>query len=252
MGFGWLGFDIPKTHNQHHFSEVIEWLGTTDNYNTETSERYHIDVAKKAWAATNHKNVVPQMLTWLDRQEKLFQQAAYLWWIDQAYDDDPDDLEPWGWCGCDDNRPQLVIPHDENEEEEIHMEQYKLAQKPQYPHMTIVDAEKLFGLSDLKAQIIQFLYKRTQLQSAYQSMTLPKEWELLDIWTSVKIREPQVVSADDGQPGMRNILARLQTKNSSVPCFHTVLVDPAPESGQDRDVGLTGMYSYIILIIQQY
>jgi hypothetical protein len=72
------GFDIPKTHNRHHFSEVIEWLGTTDNYNTETSERYHIDVAKKAWAATNHKNVVPQMLTWLDRQEKLFQQATYL------------------------------------------------------------------------------------------------------------------------------------------------------------------------------
>jgi hypothetical protein len=192
------------------------------------------------------------MLTWLDHQEKLFQQAAYLRWIDQAYDDDPDDLEPWGWCERDDNRPQLVIPHDENEEEEIHMEQYKLAQKPQYPRMTIVDAEKLFGLSDLKAQIIQFLYKRTQLQSAYQSMTLPKEWELLDIWTSVKIREPQVVSADDGQPGMRNILAQLQTKNSSVPCFHTVLVDQAPESGHDRDVGLTGMYSYIILIIQQY
>jgi hypothetical protein len=53
-------------------------LGTTDNYNTDTSEHYHIDVAKKAWAATNHKNVVPQMLKWLDHQEKLFQNAAYL------------------------------------------------------------------------------------------------------------------------------------------------------------------------------
>ena len=27
---------------------------TTDNYNTETSEHYHIDVAKRAWVATNH------------------------------------------------------------------------------------------------------------------------------------------------------------------------------------------------------
>ena len=32
------GFDIPKLHNRHHFGEVIEWFGTTDNYNTETSE----------------------------------------------------------------------------------------------------------------------------------------------------------------------------------------------------------------------
>ena len=57
----------------------------------------------------------------------------------------------------------------------------------------------------------------------------------------MKIQEPQIVSADDGQPGMWSILARLQTKNSDIPCFQTILVDPAPESGQDRDVGLAGM-----------
>ena len=53
------GFDIPKAHNRHHFAEVIEWFGSTDNYNAETSEHYHIDVAKRAWAATNHKNGIP-------------------------------------------------------------------------------------------------------------------------------------------------------------------------------------------------
>jgi hypothetical protein len=73
---------------------------------------------------------------------------------------------------------------------------------------------------------------------------LPKEWHSLDVWKSVKIFEPEVVSTDDSPHGMQNILARLQTKNSDIPCFQTILVDPAPESGQDRDIGLTGMLSY--------
>jgi len=239
------GFDIPKTHNRHHFSEVIEWLGTTDNYNTETSERYHIDVAKKAWAATNHKNVVPQMLKWLDRQEKLFQQAAYLRWIDQAYDDDPDDLEPWGWRERDNDDQPLVIANDEEEEGQMQvLEHYKLAVKPQYTRMTIAEIAKMFELPDLEGQLKKYLHSGT---SHTNDIRLPHEWHLLDVWKSVKIREPEVVSTDDGQPIMRNILARLQTKNSDIPCFQTVVIDPAPESGQDRDIGLTGMLLLIFV-----
>ena len=117
-----------------------------------TSEEYHIDVAKNAWAATSCT-----LNAHMARPLRRAFPAGCLSSVDRS-----SFLEPWGWCEHDDNRPQLVIPHDENEEEEIHMEQYKLAEKPQYAHMIIVDAEKLFGLSDLKAQIMQFLYKRSQ------------------------------------------------------------------------------------------
>ena len=232
------GFDIPKAHNRHHFGEVIEWLGTTDNYNTETSERYHIDVAKRAWAATNHKNVIPQMLTWLDRQEKLFQRAAYLRWIDNNYKDDVDELEPWGWREHDEEPPAL-IPDNEEEEEESQAEQYKLAVKPQFTRINIAKVADLYCLPDLQEKIVQFLYDN-QPQSTHQNIVLPSEWDLLDIWTSVKICEPPIVSTDNDQPGMRKIFARLHTKKDHVPYFQTVLVDPAPDSGQDRDVGLVG------------
>ncbi|KAH9952832.1 hypothetical protein BC827DRAFT_1262527 [Russula dissimulans] len=51
-------FNIPKFHN---------------NYNTEQSERLHIDFAKEAFRATNYKNEYPQMTTWLERREKVQQ-----------------------------------------------------------------------------------------------------------------------------------------------------------------------------------
>ena len=63
--------NIPKFHSLVHYVDSIKRLGTTDNYNTEMFERLHIDCAKKAWRASNHKNVRPQMTKWLERREKI-------------------------------------------------------------------------------------------------------------------------------------------------------------------------------------
>jgi hypothetical protein len=42
--------------------ENIKWLGAPYNYTTEISEHYHIEIAKKAYKATNHKEVIKQMI----------------------------------------------------------------------------------------------------------------------------------------------------------------------------------------------
>ena len=63
--------NIPKFHSLVHYVDSIKRLGTTDNYNTEMFKRLHIDCAKKAWHASNHKNVRPQMTKWLERREKI-------------------------------------------------------------------------------------------------------------------------------------------------------------------------------------
>ena len=63
--------NIPKFHSLLHYVESIRALGTTDNYNTEMFERLHIDCAKKAWRASNHRDVRPQMVKWMERQEKV-------------------------------------------------------------------------------------------------------------------------------------------------------------------------------------
>ena len=63
--------NFPKLHSLLHYSESIQFFGTTDNYNTEMFERLHIDFAKDGWRATNQRDEFPQMITWLSRQEKI-------------------------------------------------------------------------------------------------------------------------------------------------------------------------------------
>ncbi|KAH9173949.1 hypothetical protein EDB89DRAFT_2152812 [Lactarius sanguifluus] len=71
-------FNIPKLHSLMHYSPSITLFGTTDNYNTEQTERLHIDFTKDAYRATNHKDEYPQMTTWLERREKLQQHTAFI------------------------------------------------------------------------------------------------------------------------------------------------------------------------------
>ena len=59
-------FNIPKLHSLSHYDSSIWLFGTMDNYNTEQSERLHIDMAKDAYCATNHKDEYTQMTIWLE------------------------------------------------------------------------------------------------------------------------------------------------------------------------------------------
>jgi hypothetical protein len=71
-------FNFPKLHSLTHYVSCIESLGTTDNYNTEYTECLHIDFAKDAYQATNHKDEYPQMTLWLERKEKVLIHQAYI------------------------------------------------------------------------------------------------------------------------------------------------------------------------------
>ncbi|KAH9984467.1 hypothetical protein BJV77DRAFT_1090480 [Russula vinacea] len=76
-------FDIPKFHSLTHYTSSIKLFGSTDNYNTEQSERLHIDFTKDAYRATNHKDEYPQMTRWLERREKIQWHTAFLSWTQQ-------------------------------------------------------------------------------------------------------------------------------------------------------------------------
>ncbi|KAI0331458.1 hypothetical protein GY45DRAFT_1248627 [Cubamyces sp. BRFM 1775] len=71
-------FKIPKLHSLGHYVPSIKLFGTTDNYDTQYTERLHIDFAKDAYRATNKKDEFPQMTTWLERREKILRHAAYV------------------------------------------------------------------------------------------------------------------------------------------------------------------------------
>ncbi|KAJ3727345.1 hypothetical protein DFJ43DRAFT_1133192 [Lentinula guzmanii] len=54
-------FNISKLHNVSHYLESIRSRGTNDNFNTEFSERLHIDLSKNGYRASNKRNFQPQM-----------------------------------------------------------------------------------------------------------------------------------------------------------------------------------------------
>ncbi|KAI0738856.1 hypothetical protein C8Q80DRAFT_1222176 [Daedaleopsis nitida] len=77
-------FNIPKVHSAVHYALSIRKLGTTDGYNTEQSERLHIDYAKRSYAASNKKAYIKQMAVWLNRQEAVSRFQAYLDWAEPS------------------------------------------------------------------------------------------------------------------------------------------------------------------------
>ena len=73
-------FNIPKVHFLSHYIDLITLFGTTDNFNTQYTERLHIDYAKDAYAASNKKDEYAQMTKWLERKEKIQRHEQYIKW----------------------------------------------------------------------------------------------------------------------------------------------------------------------------
>jgi hypothetical protein len=73
-------FSFEKLHSLEHYVDSIRRFGTTDNYNTEASERLHINYAKDAYRATNKKEFLEQMTSWLERREKMAAFDLVLQW----------------------------------------------------------------------------------------------------------------------------------------------------------------------------
>ena len=75
-----LHFKLPKLHSLEHYMLSILLFGTTDNYDTQYTERLHIDFAKDAYRATNRKDELPQMTAWLERREKILRHEIFIQW----------------------------------------------------------------------------------------------------------------------------------------------------------------------------
>lgn len=71
-------FNLPKLHFLGHYRKLFENFGTSDNFNTEYTERLHIDMAKDAYRSTNHKDEYPQMTAWLDRRERILRHDKFI------------------------------------------------------------------------------------------------------------------------------------------------------------------------------
>ncbi|KAG8728703.1 hypothetical protein FRC10_004637 [Ceratobasidium sp. 414] len=69
---------IPKIHMISHYVHLIRELGTPDGYNTETSERLHINFTKMGYQVSNKVNAVKQMALYIQRLEAIEMHTAHL------------------------------------------------------------------------------------------------------------------------------------------------------------------------------
>ena len=92
----WKNFNLPKLHSLSHYISSIRLFGTMDNYNTEQSECLHINLAKNAYHASNHKDKYPQMTQWLKHHEKVQQHAKFIEWRQQDDQQTPQVRKPIG------------------------------------------------------------------------------------------------------------------------------------------------------------
>ncbi|KZS88846.1 hypothetical protein SISNIDRAFT_417541 [Sistotremastrum niveocremeum HHB9708] len=104
-------FNIPKLHAMMHSADHIKRWGSLDGYNTETSERLHIDFTKEPYRHTNRKDFLRQQIKIMNRQEAIYFWVNFVDWVK----DEGLDLE--GYESEDDEESE-----DEDEDEEVEVQ----------------------------------------------------------------------------------------------------------------------------------
>ena len=209
-------FDFPKLHSLLHYAPSIQLFGTTDNYNTEHTERLHIDLAKNAYAATNHKDELSQMIIWLERKDKITRF---------------DDVVQWR---LDDRPPPLneVPPN-------IHRTRIQIARNPT-ASMTFDDVCNKYGTRDFSKALSKFLVRHmnplaSQAELAYEVSHFNPGFGRVPVFQKVKIWIKDLQGRAEADDTLDVIHARQESKAKSgrklSARFDTALVDTASSDG---------------------
>jgi hypothetical protein len=167
-------FEINKLHKLKHYTDTIRSRGTADGYNTENTERLHIDLAKVGYAATNKKAYLQQMTVWLRRQEAIHKFGFYLQWAIPGYiivpptredpdNEDDDDSQPSAPppepalaplpADDPDDEGELEIPSDAPPSTPLHT----VAKTPGFPNLTAASISTDFHAPDFLPELAAFL-----------------------------------------------------------------------------------------------
>lgn len=76
-------FNFPKLHAMLHYLPMIVLHRTANRYNTKSTKRLHIDIAKDGYTAHGKVNFTAQMIKWLERSEWIAKHSAYIDWVVQ-------------------------------------------------------------------------------------------------------------------------------------------------------------------------
>lgn len=203
-------FNFPKLHSLQHYDRCIRLFGTTDNYNTEYSERLHIDFAKDAYRATNRKDEYPQMTLWLERKEKVLQLDACIRWRLAGQQTSP-------------SQPPQPVYHSH----------IQMTRHPSVNSVSFDDLVSDYGAIDFRQALTVFIANhnspdltRAQLQQAAFEILLP--FQRVPIFHKIRFwnEDPQGRLDASDTIDVAHIRPKRKGKKGWIPArFDTVLVD---------------------------
>jgi hypothetical protein len=161
-----------------HYIGSIRSLGSADGYNTESPERLHIDYAKEAYRASNRRDYVAQMAKWLQRQEAVDRQSAYLEWVSTT---------PTNSRSMQDSEDGPFTPSGIKPGHA-----YCLAKTCPFPDIPVTDIMSAFGALDFVPACQTFLSKH--MPNAGISVSIHDHF---NVYKSIMIRLPSVPHISD-------------------------------------------------------
>ncbi|KAI0039173.1 hypothetical protein FA95DRAFT_1504536 [Auriscalpium vulgare] len=221
-------FNIPKLHGLSHYVESIKLFGTTDNYNTEATERLHIDYAKDAYRSTNHKDAFPQMTKWLVRREQIWQHDRYI-----------------SWRSAEAERAAAVAAGAPGAQDDSSPPRVHIAHLPSAKSVSFALLGAAYGAADFQTALARYIIQERnprlserQVFNVADGIALP--FRTVATYHKIKFYNPDAQDEDD-LPAARDAVhirpAHRDTRDRPVPGrFDTVLVN----TGTGQDAGVTG------------
>lgn len=230
-------FNFPKLHSLLHYTSSIRLFGTTGNYNTEMFERLHIEFAKKAFRASNKRDERPQMLRWLDKQERV---AAFKVLLEKRH-----------------NIQRSFKTVVKNK----HGQPFIIAKNCPRPNQRVESIEEEHSIPWLSHYLKVYL-RKLGLESNSTGRRLPRieqvdlPFSRINVWDVVKLQHADIQGLDKDSlvaDAFRAAPTRLNAAKKTVPArFDTVVVDdPEWTREDDEDApGLEGTLTINILLIE--
>lgn len=250
-------FNIPKLHSMLHYVDAIRLFGSADSFNTELPERLHIDFAKRAYRASNRRDYVIQMTTWLRRQESIAIQEAYLrWWASQqlADGDSVRDESDSSTSGSDFEGPvptaanYIILPRQAQRFTMLTASRgYFVPRKCPFPNSTIHRLLHKHGASLFIPVLEYFLRNHVQI-SSHRKLT-PQD--RIDVYKYLKVISP-------ARPHINNPKCLFKVRAAPVIPSNDARKGPAPahfdtvlvieDQGQYTGEGISGEYHHFMIV----
>ncbi|KAJ7684249.1 hypothetical protein DFH06DRAFT_1072814 [Mycena polygramma] len=234
-------FNIPKIHSMKHYVDMIRALGTADGYNTELSERLHIDCAKLGYAASSKKQYIQQMTTWLMRREAIDRFASYLQWAMPGYlvelnDTVRQEPSPDSDDGESDDEPEDTDPSTAS------IPPYTVAKKAPFRRVTVASLEGEYGATNFLSHLENFLRAEDLLPRRFHDISAT-----FSVYKRVVVNIPAVVQVSDAitKDPIRAVRATpvKGLKRATPTHFDTVLARKEQPSTPIKRLSLDGLFA---------